>query len=402
MNMQNTSSKKIALNKKAIISLAPHDPASPSREAEYSFDEATCSGLRILSSKTGRKSWLWRFRYLGAKKSMSLGEFPAVSIQAAHQALMEGKALLAKGIDPAAERTKIKNDLSFKEYAEKLYMPFARQTKATYDDDQNHIRHMLPLIGKLKLTAITPRDVAQVHAAEKCRTSSTTANHLLTTLKRMLNLAIKWEMLEKNPAAHQEKYNEGPLRERYLSKDELPRFLKALDEQEDRLSVSAIRLLLYTGCRKSEITSLDYQNFRKDESRIYLPKTKNGLSRTVHLNERAMAVLCEMKERKEMEPRTRDSVYVFPSRDGAKKPYINDLRKTFGNACKTANIDNFRIHDLRHTFASIAVSSGADLYAVQRLLGHLDIAQTQRYAHLCADDLKHATEGVSKMFDQAA
>jgi integrase len=333
---------------------------------------------------------------------MSLGEFPAVSIPAAHQALMDGKALLAKNIDPAAERNKVRNDLTFEEFADKLYMPFAKQHKLTWDDDLNHIRHMLPTIGKLRLTAITPRDVAQVHVAAKSRTSPITANHLLKTLKRMLNLAIKWEMLEKNPAAHQEKYNEGPLRERYLSKDELPRFLKALDEQDDRLSVSALRLLLFTGCRREEILSLKWENFRKEEGRIYLIKTKNGQSRTVHLNEKAMAALCELKEKKELEPRTRDSVYVFPSRDGAKKPYIYDLRKTFEKACLLANIQNFRIHDIRHTFASWAVSGGADLYVVQRLLGQLDIKMTQRYAHLCADDLKKATEGVSKMFDQAA
>jgi len=146
---------------------------------------------------------------------------------------------------------------------------------------------------------------------------------------------------------------------------------------------------------------LRWENFRPDESRIFLPKTKNGSSRTVHLNERALAVLAELKEKKEQEPRTRDSQFVFPSRQGTKKGYIYDLRVPFLKACRIAGIENFRIHDLRHTFASMAVSSGADLYAVQRLLGHSDISMTQRYAHLAADDLKRATEGVSAMLDRA-
>jgi integrase len=147
--------------------------------------------------------------------------------------------------------------------------------------------------------------------------------------------------------------------------------------------------------------SLRWENVHLEEERIYLPKTKNGRSRTVHLNGRAKEVVQDLLARKEQEERTRGSEYVFPSRQGAKKPYIYDLRKPFEKACMSAEIDNFRIHDLRHTFASMAVSSGADLYAVQRLLGHQDIAMTQRYAHLAADDLKRATAGVSEMFDRA-
>jgi integrase len=241
-----------------------------------------------------------------------------------------------------------------------------------------------------------------VHSKEKERTTASTANHLLTTLKRMLNLAVKWGLLEKNPADNQDKFKEGPLRERYLSKEELPKFLKALEEEDDRLSVAALRMLLYTGCRREEIMSLQWENVRLDEERIFLPITKNGRSRTVHLNGRAKNVIQELLIRKDQETRTRGSEYVFPSRQGTKKGYIYDLRKPFEKACQIAGIENFRIHDLRHTFASMAVSSGADLYIVQRLLGHQDIAMTQRYAHLAADDLKSATEGVSDLLDKAA
>jgi len=122
----------------------------------------------------------------------------------------------------------------------------------------------------------------------------------------------------------------------------------------------------------------------------------------VHLNAKAKEVIEDLLARKDQEERTRNSQYVFPSRQGTKKGYIYDLRVPFEKACKAAGIENLHIHDLRHTFASMAVSSGADLYAVQRLLGHSDISMTQRYAHLAADDLKRATQGVSDMFDMAA
>lgn len=392
--------RKFTFTKKAIESLPPHDPASPSREAEYS--DVECTGLRLRVSKNGRRFFQHRYSFLGRKQCISLGEFPAVSVQDARLRVNEHKALLARDKDPSVERGKVRDELTFSDFATQHYLPHAKAHKQTWENDKTQIEKRLnPVLGKLRLQSITARDVAMVHAKEKERTTASTANHLLTTLKRMLNLAVKWQLLEKNPAASQEKFKEGPLRERYLSKEELPRFMKALEEENDRLSVAALRMLLYTGCRREEIMSLKWENVRLNEERIYLPKTKNGHSRTVHLNGRAKEVIQELLVKKEQDQRTCGSDYVFPSRNGAKKPYIYDLRKPFEKACIIAEIENFRIHDLRHTFASMAVSSGADLYAVQRLLGHQDIAMTQRYAHLAADDLKKATEGVSEMFDRA-
>ena len=401
MTYRANTSRKFAFTKKAIEALPAHDPDSPSREMEYADIE--CIGLHLRVSKNGRRFFQHRYRFLGRKMCLSLGEFPAVSVQDARLKVGEHKSLLARDKDPAAERGKIRADLTFEEFAEKHYMPHAKAHKATADDDYNFInRRLNPVIGKIRLQAITPRDVGMLHTKEKERTTASTANHLLTTLRRMLNLAVKWGLLEKNPAADQDKFKEGPLRERYLSKEELPKFMKALEEENDRLSVAALRLLLYTGCRREEIMSLKWDNVRLDEERIYLPKTKNGRSRTVHLNGRAKEVIEDLLTRKDQEDRTRGKEHVFPSRQGAKKPYIYDLRKPFEKACQSAGIENFHIHDLRHTFASMAVSSGADLYAVQRLLGHQDIAMTQRYAHLAADDLKKATAGVSEMLDRAA
>lgn len=401
MTYRTNTSRKFIFTKKAIEQLPAHDPDSPSREMEYADIE--CVGLHLRVSKGGRRFFQHRYNFLGRKKCISIGEFPAVSVQDARARVSEHKALLARDTDPAAERGKLRADLTFEEYAEKHYLPHAKAHKQTWDDDQNQItRRLNPVIGKLRLRSITTKDLSMIHAKEKERTSACTANHLLTTIKRMFNLAIKWGMLEKSPAADLDKFKEGPLRERYLSKEELPRFLKALDESEDRLSVAALRLLLFTGCRREEILSTQWANVRLDEERIYLPKTKNGQSRTVHLNAKAREVVEDLLARKDQEERTRNSPYLFPSRQGTKKGYIYDLRVPFVKACKAAGIEKLHIHDLRHTFASMAVSSGADLYAVQRLLGHSDISMTQRYAHLAADDLKRATQGVADMFAQAA
>jgi integrase len=186
-----------------------------------------------------------------------------------------------------------------------------------------------------------------------------------------------------------------------LSKnDELPRFIKAVSLENNNLSKAAILLLLYTGCRINEILSMKYSQVRLDEGRIYLPLTKNGKSRAIILNEKALNVLQELSVNKDDTERTRNSEYVFPARQGTKnRPYIFDLRKTLANICAVARIENFHCHDIRHTYASLAVSSGADLYAVQRLLGHSDISMTQRYAHLSSHDLRTATQGVAELIE---
>ena len=394
-------SRKFPFTKRAIEGLPAHDPASPSRETEYA--DAECTGLHLRVSKNGRRFFQHRYRFFGRKKCLSIGEFPAVSLQDARQMVGEHKSSLAKDKDPAEERVKVRSDLTFAEFATQYYLPHAKEHKKTWDDDVWKIEKVLnPVLGKQRLSGLTSRDVTALCSKEKSRTSATTANHLLSTLKRMLNLAVKWELLEKNPATNQEKYKEPPQRERYLSKDELPRFLSALDEEEDGLSVAAIRLLLFTGCRRGEVLSLKWNEVRLDEDCILLLDTKNGRSRMVHLNKRAKEVVEELHENRSKEVRTAASEYVFPSRQGTKKGHLFDLRNPFDKACQRAGVENFRIHDLRHTFATMAVRGGASLFEVQKLLGHQDIAMTQRYAHLSDAGLKKASGFVATMLDQAA
>jgi integrase len=305
---------------------------------------------------------------------------------------------LARDVDPADERSQKRSDLTFAEFARDYYLPHATMHKKTWQEDVWKLdSRVLPSMGDLRLSSITVRDVTALHAHVKEKTTATTANHYLTLVRRMLNLAVKWGLLEKNPASCLEKFKEPPHRERYLTKDELPRFLKALDQMEDRLSTAAIRLLLFTGCRKGEVLSLRWEQV--EERRIYLPMTKNGQSRSVLLNAKAKEVLESLRsQRKEGAPETD---FVFPSRNGAAKGHIHDLRKPFDRVCEAAGIDGLRVHDLRHSFATIAVMSGASLYDVQKLLGHTDIAMTQRYAHMVDDSLQRATDNVSQVIEEA-
>ncbi len=393
-------SKRFPFNKRTIEALSSHDPDSPSREAEYS--DVECIGLKLRVSKGGRKFFQHRYRYMGRKKCLSLGEFPHVTIQEARQRVSEHKSLLSRQIDPSDQREQRTNDWTFRKFSKELYMPHAIQHKKTWKEDQYKLdRQIIPAFGDFRISSISARDISTFLTQQKERTSSTTANHYATLIKRMFNLAVKWGLLEKSPAATLDKFKEPPNRERHLSKEELPRFLRALEFQEDRLSVAAIKLLLFTGGRRLEITSLQWSQVLMEEKKLFLPDTKNGRSRHIILNDRAIAVLKELEASKDESPRTKDSEYLFPSRKGAKKPYMYDLRKTFDKVCEAANTSDIVLHSLRHTFATLALQGGASLYDVSKLLGHSDVSMTQRYAHMVNDSLQKATDNMSGVIDRA-
>lgn len=388
-------SRRFVFTKTSIDNLPAHDRNSPSREAEYA--DAECTGLHLRVSKGGRKFFQHRYRFLGRKKCITIGEFPHISVQIARRTVGEHRALLSKDIDPADERTQRRNDLTLTEYARREYLPHAKAHKKTWEEDAWKIeKRIIPAMGHLRLSTISARDVTAYHSAEKSRTSAITANHHLRLLKRMLNLAVKWGFIERNPAAGMENFREPPHRERYLSREELPRFLSAMETQRDRLSVAALKLLLFTGCRRNEILSLKWSQIRFAENRILLIQTKNGRSRSVMLNNRALDVLHEL-----LSIREEGQEHLFPAKPGAKEPYRRGIRKTFYAVCKEAGIEGLRIHDLRHSFATLAIQGGASLFDVQKLLGHQDIAMTQRYAHMVDEGLQRATDNMALVIDQA-
>jgi integrase len=150
-----------------------------------------------------------------------------------------------------------------------------------------------------------------------------------------------------------------------------------------------------------EVLSLKWDQVRFEEERIFLPDTKNGRSRSVLLNAKAREILEGLRARKGDEARTRNSDYIFPSRAGTRKGYTYDLRKPFEAACTIAGIEGLRLHDLRHSFATLAIMGGASVYDVQKLLGHSDIAMTQRYAHMVDESLQRATENAAQVIENA-
>ncbi|MDE0715164.1 MAG: site-specific integrase, partial [Gammaproteobacteria bacterium] len=176
---------------------------------------------------------------------------------------------------------------------------------------------------------------------------------------------------------------------RFLSEEEFHRLGKALAETENRgisiHAIAAIRLLLLTGCRKNEILTLKWNEVDLEAGTLKLSDSKTG-SRTVPLSPEAVEVLSGI-------PRMDGNPWVIPGKAEGKP--MQNLRTSWRSLCKRAGIEDMRIHDCRHSFASRALALGESLPAIGKLLGHSQVETTARYAHLAQDSVREATQRIS-------
>lgn len=391
---QTATTRKFRFTQRQIDALPNHDRDSASAMAEYSDTEVV--GLKLAVSKSGRKYFWHRYRFRGRKKSLKLGEYPSVSVNDARLMVHENKNLLARDLDPAAERNNRRKVPTMAEFAVETYLPYAKLHKKSWKDDESKIRRDIgSMLGNIPINEVTTRDVMQLHAAIGNRAAAGTANRFLALLSGMFSLAIKCDLLTKNPAKNVKKFKEADPRERYLSGDELGRFLLALNVEAGRTAANAIIMLLLTGLRRMELFSLRWTEVDINRATVRLLHTKSGRGRTVVLNSSALDIM-----RKILQDADPSCPWVFPAHRG--DGHLIDVRKTLNRAMARAEISDLRPHDLRRSFASLGVNAGVDLYQIKDLLGHSSIAVTQRaYAHLLQNTLRGASEVVAKTVGDA-
>ena len=246
--------------------------------------------------------------------------------------------------------------------------------------------YLVPYFGAMRVAEIEPADVRRWFDSMSATPGN--ANRTLPVLSVMMRQAELWDLRPQgsNPCRKLRRYKTAP-RERFLSADELKRLGFVLDHAEDTQAAAAIRLLLFTGARSSEIAGLQWGWIRG--TRALLPDSKTG-PKAIQLPPPARAVLNGLP---------RDGEFVFPNRTGDGP--MTDLGRRWKKLRALAGLDDVRIHDCRHTFASHAVMSGLDLYTVGRLLGHADTASTKRYAHLADDHVREAAGHISGIVHKA-
>ena len=374
-------------------------------DAVYWDGELTGFGIRVRAS--GRKTWVFQTRVRGRLRWFTLGPCGAPNTRnvgngsmgngslGADDARAQAQriaALAKQGIDP---REGPDGQRDGQEEAPPSVTDLGRRFLEDYvpvhckPRTQVHYRRMVeklivPAIGGMPAGDVLRRDVAELHHA--LRATPYQANRMLGVLSKMFTLAEVWGWRPDgtNPCRHVKLYRELK-RERFLSPEEMARLGAVLRAAEEEMpsAVAAIRLLLMTGCRMSEIRDLRWEHVAADE--IELPDSKTG-SRAVPLSPEARAVLASI-------PRVAGNPWVFPGRFPG--THRVDLQRPWKIIRKRAGLEDVRLHDLRHSFASRALALGESLTMIGKLLGHTQVQTTARYAHLARNSIQNAAARIA-------
>ncbi len=358
------------------------------------FNDKRCKGLMLEVRPTGTKTYFLRYRdQRGKYKQIKLGRGDDISVSQARELGHKMLGNVAMGRDPQEEKKVARTVPTFQEFAGQKYLPFIKGYKKSWDTDESLLRnHIIPRFGKLHLDEITREDIMGFHQDKlSSGAAPASANRLVVLMRYMFNLAIEWEIggMKTNPTKGVILAEENNARERYLSEAELLRLRKEVKESENKLLEPIVLLLILTGARKREVLDACWEDIDFERKTWRFPVTKSGKPRTVPLSFNALEILKGL-------PRVNE--FIFPSPKTG-KPFVS-IFNSWNQARKRAGLEDVRVHDLRHSFASFLVNGGRSIYEVGRLLGHTQIKTTMRYAHLSDETLMEAVNVVP--FGEAA
>lgn len=277
-----------------------------------------------------------------------------------------------------------------------IKMHGAKYKPRTAEEVQRIIRlHLKPAFGHLEIAAITRTEAETAHAGWKDKPRA--ANHALAILSKLMSWAEEhgYRDRDSNPCRRIPHYPQNN-RERFLQPQELTRLGTVLKQVEkagavDLYAIAAIKLLIFTGARLSEILTLRWSYVDLQRQALLLPDSKTG-QKTIPLNAAAIAVLKKI-------PKMEKNPHVIVGRKAGSR--LINLQKPWRYIRSLAKLDDVRIHDLRHTFASVGVAAGGSLPIIGRALGHSQVSTTQRYAHLTDTPVHQLTQMVGEQLSAA-
>ena len=352
----------------------------------YWDGELTGFGLRV--RRSGRKSYVVQTRIAGKLCWFTIGPHGPLNPDQARARALEILACAKKGIDPRDADARREAEPSMADLGRRFleeYVP-VHCKPSTGEEYRRSVRLFVdPVIGELRVPEVQRKDIAALHHG--LRDKPYQANRTLGVLSKMFSLAEVWGWRPdgSNPCRHVKRYKEHK-RERFLSPEETERLGQVLREAEEEMpsAVAAFRLLLLTGCRMSEIRDLRWEYVKNDC--IELPDAKTG-GRVVPLGPEARAVLSAI-------PRDEDNPWVIAGR--LPGSHLTDLQRPWRRIRKQAGLEDVRIHDLRHSFASRALALGESLTMIGKLLGHTQVQTTARYAHLARHSIQTAAARITE------
>ncbi len=372
--------------------------AAEIRDKHYTITDSQIPGFGIRIMRGGTRTYVVMYRAGGRRRRMVLGHHGVTTPEQARTSAINILARVRNGEDPAASRQNGGHIITVADLAERFdeeHVAVRLKPRTAKEYRRNLKLFIVPALGHLKVAEVTRADIARFH--HEFRDTPYQSNRNLQIVSKMFNLAEMWELRPdgSNPCRHVKKYKEEK-RERYLSTDELARLGEVLRQCEQEgvesaSTINLIRLLMLTGCRLSEIQTLKWDYVDFENRALHLPDSKTGV-KTVHLGPPALKVLIEI-ERIEGNP------WVITGK--LENTHLQEPQRPWRRIRKRAGLDDVRIQDLRHTFASVAVSGGQGLPMIGQLLGHTQVQTTARYAHLATEPVKRATDDVSASIEAA-
>ena len=364
-------------------------------------------GVRITAK--GIKSFILNYYIHKKERRITIGRFPDWSTEAARNEAMALRKEASQGDDPLEKRNIACNAPTMAKLADHYMETHAKRKKRESSQAQDQLlidNWIKPRLGAKRLENIDNGDIDDFHHAMKGTPYQ--ANRALALLSKMYSTIITkndWACTV-NPVKGVERFQE-PGRERYLTNEELKRLALALTEYPKYTSVKGeekihpqrqqssniLRLLLLTGARKGETFKAMWDQFDLDNGIWTKPSahTKQDKDHEIPLSGPAKVLINEIKNMEN------DSPYLFPGPEG----HQTDIKRAWKAICKMADLENLRVHDLRHSYASNLVSAGFSLPIIGALLGHTQPGTTARYAHLMDDPLREATEKMGAIYTHA-
>jgi integrase len=391
------------------------------KDREFLWDDAL-AGFGVVAFPSGKKSYVAQFRHAGRSRRNVIGDHGRLAPDEARSAAKRLLGAVEQGVDPIAAKRAARSVPTFSEIASSFLESHVRAKRKPRTGEGYEILlrlHILPVIGSMRVSDVRRVHVSRLHASISLAAPGA-ANRAVSLVSAIWNWAARRDEVsfEKNPARGVDRNREQG-KERYLTAAELGKLGDALRLAEtsglpwepvgtkptakhapkpenrrtvvDPFAVAAIRLLILTGARLREILHARWHELDFDRSMIHLPDSKTG-RKPIYLSAAALAVLEDL-------PRVADNPFIIAgARKGSPRA---DLKNPWATVCAHAGLEGVRIHDLRHSFASIGAGSGMGLPLLGRLLGHKQPATTQKYAHLDADPLRRAVNSIGATIEAA-
>jgi integrase len=378
-------------------------PASGNRITYDRGGKEPVKGFGIRVTAAGAKSFVLNYTIAGRERRLTIGGYPAWSVAAAREQAKSFRRRVDNGEDPLGTREAERAAATVAELCDRYLADHAAR-KRTGKQDRAYIeRFIRPRLGSRKVDSITFTDLDGLHRKLTTASGPYAANRVAALASKMFALSTRWGMRADNPAKGIER-NHEERRYRYLTGDELRRLTEALAACPSQQAANAVRLLLLTGARRGEVLAATWHQFDLEAGIWIKPSshTKQKREHRVPLSAPARQLLADIRAAAQQRADEKNwglSPFVFSARTG--EGHMVEIKTAWAGLCRAAKLDGVRLHDLRHTYASVLASAGLSLPVIGALLGHTQPGTTARYAHLFDDPLRAATERVGAIITGA-